>query len=261
MKKKKLLPKILIIDIETSPLITYSWGLFDQNIGLNQIVQDWHLLSFAAKWLGKSEIFYGDQSKAKDITNDKHLLVKIWKLFDEADVVLGQNSIAFDVKKIKARMLLHGMKPPSSFRQIDTLRIAKKHFAMTSNKLEFLSGNLCSKKKYSHKKFSGFELWKECLKGNKSAWAEMKRYNIQDVKATEELYQDHFQPWDNSINVNVYNDTTDTVCMCGSTDFVRNGFQYTSMGKFQRYSCKSCGAEVRNRNNLLSKEKKESLKR
>ena len=31
-------------------------------------------------------------------------------------------------------------------------------------------------------------LWVECLKGNKDAWSEMKKYNINDVLSTEELY-------------------------------------------------------------------------
>ncbi len=29
--------KILVLDIETAPIVAHVWGLFDQNIGLNQI--------------------------------------------------------------------------------------------------------------------------------------------------------------------------------------------------------------------------------
>lgn len=253
-------PRILVIDIETSPLITYTWGLFDQNIGLNQVVEDWHLLSFAAKFLDEKKVHYMDQRNAKKISDDKPLLQAIWKLLDEADIVIGQNSKSFDIKKIFARFIMHGMKPPSSFKQVDTMRISKKYFAMTSNKLEYLSSKLCTKyKKLTHKKFSGFELWKECLKGNKAAWEEMKKYNVYDTLATEELYL-KLQPYDNSINLNLYTDTESTICSCGSSKFNRNGFAYTSSGRFQRYSCSSCGAEVRGKNNLLSKEKVKSLR-
>lgn len=256
----KTSPRVLIIDIETSPIISYTWGLFDQNVALNQVLQDWNILSYAAKFLGESKIYYNDLSKSKDVHNDKNLLEEIWKLLDEADIVIGQNSISFDVKKIKSRMIIHGMKPPSSFKQVDTMRIAKKHFNFTSNKLEYLSKTLCTKhEKLSHKEFAGFELWRECLKGNKKAWAQMKAYNIEDVRATEELYT-KLQPFDNSINYNLYTDTESTICSCGSTEFHKNGYCYTSMGKYQRYSCKKCGAEVRGKNNVFNEDKKLSLR-
>lgn len=252
--------RILVLDIETSPLISYTWGLFDQNVALNQVVEDWSILSYAAKVLGEDKVYYADTSKSKDIRNDKQLLQGLWKLLDDADIVVGQNSIAFDVKKIKARMIIHGMKPPSSFEQLDTMRIAKKHFNFTSNKLEYLSKKLCTKyKKLTHKKFAGFELWNECLKGNKAAWAEMKEYNIHDVLSTEELYL-KLQPYDNGLNYNLYTVGVSTTCSCGSTNFKKNGYKYTSTGKYQRYLCLECGSESRDRINLFSKEKKASLR-
>lgn len=253
-------PRILIIDIETSPIVSYTWGLFDQNVALNQVKQDWHLLSFAAKFLGEKKVHYQDQSGIKDKTNDQKLLKTLWKLMDEADIVLGQNSIAFDVKRIKARMALHGMRPPSSFRQLDTMRIAKKHFNFTSNKLEYLSKSLCSKHtKLTHKKFPGFELWKECLKDNKQAWKEMKVYNIQDVLSTEELYL-KLRPWDNSINVNTFSNDLGLICSCGSKVIAKNGYNWSNNSKRQRYRCSDCGTSITDKTNLLSIDKRQSLK-
>lgn len=255
-------PKILVIDIETSPLISYTWGIFDQNVALNQIIQDWNIISFAAKWLDEpvSKIVYMDLRNQKDIHDDRKLLKAMWKLLDEADVIITQNGKSFDEKKINARFILNGMQPPSSFKHVDTLRIAKKKFGFTSNKLEYMTDKLCTKyKKSKHKKYSGFELWRACMAGDINAWKEMEHYNKLDILSLEELYK-KMRPWDNSLNVNVYHDLEHTVCSCGSTDFKRNGYAYTSVGKFQRYSCKSCGAEVRNRNNEFTKEKKQSLK-
>jgi hypothetical protein len=37
-------PKVLIYDIETAPILGYVWRLWDQNIGLNMIEQDWHVI-------------------------------------------------------------------------------------------------------------------------------------------------------------------------------------------------------------------------
>ena len=254
-------PKVLIFDIETSPIISYTWGLWEQNVGLNQIVEDWHLLSFAAKWLGEKKVMYFDQRNEKKVNNDSKLLKKIWKLIDEADVLVSQNGIKFDIKKLNARFILNGMQPPSSCKHIDTLKIARKKFGFTSNKLAYLTDKLCKKtKKSDHKKYPGFELWKGCLAGKKAAWQEMEKYNKLDVTSLEELYH-VLIPWDTSINFNLYaEDNLTNICTCGSVDFKKNGFAYTAASKFRRFRCLNCGAEVRGRENLFSKEKKASLK-
>lgn len=255
--------KVLLLDIETAPLLGYVWGLFDQNIALNQLHTDWYVLSWSAKWLGspENEVMYADQRKAKDIEDDSKILKELHKLLNEADVIITQNGKKFDVKKINARFILHGFNPPSSYRHIDTLQIAKKHFGFTSNKLAYMTSKLCTKyKKLDHAKFSGFELWKQCLAGNIKAWEEMESYNKYDVLSLEELYL-KLRPWDNSINFNVYHESIEEACnSCGNLSLIKKGFRYTNTGKFQRYICKDCGAETRGRENLLSKSKRKSLK-
>jgi len=256
-------PKILVFDVETAPIISFTWGLFEQNVALNQIKSDWHLLSWAAKWLDApaNKIMYMDQRNAKDIENDKKILEGIWKLLDEADIVLTQNGVSFDSKKLNARFVLNGMNPPSPYKHIDTLKIAKKNFAFTSNKLAYMSDKLCTKyKKLEHTKFSGFDLWKQCLAGNKKAWDEMKRYNIYDVLSLEELYN-KLAPWDNSVNFNLYSDDLEIKCNCGSSDFEKRGFNFSTTGKFQRYQCRDCGKWTHSKVNLLSKEKKATLRK
>jgi hypothetical protein len=255
-------PKVLIYDIETAPIMSYVWSLWDQNVGLNQIESDWHILSWSAKWLDDpaSKIMYMDQRNAKNIEDDKAILKGIWKLLDEADIVITQNGKRFDQKKLNARFILNGFQPPSSYKHIDTKQIAKKHFGFTSNRLEYMSDKLCtSYKKQKHSKFPGFEMWKECMSGNLEAWKEMEEYNRYDVLALEELYV-KLIPWDNSINFNLYHDEDKVVCKCGHDKFSKNGFYYTSSGKFQKYKCKSCGHETRSKTNEFSKEKRKSLR-
>lgn len=259
--KKQTGPKILILDIETAPILGHVWGLWDQTVSLNQIKSDWHVLSWAAKWFGEKKVMYADQRKVKNIEDDGDLLKGVWKLLDEADIIVTQNGKSFDQKKLFARFILNGMKPPSSFKHIDTKQIASRRFAFTSNKLEYLTSKLCKKhKKLKTKKFQGFELWKACLAGNQEAWQEMERYNKQDVLSLEELYT-VLMPWDNSINFALYTDESIIVCSCGSKSLTRNGFAYTSVGKYQRYKCANCGAEARSGDNEFSKEKKQSLLR
>jgi hypothetical protein len=257
-------PKILLLDLETAPILGYVWQLFDQNVALNQIHSDWYILSWSAKWLGssESEVMYADQRNAKNIEDDSVILRDLWKLVDEASIIITQNGKKFDEKKMNARFILNGFKPTSSFRHVDTLQLAKARFGFTSNKLEYMTGKLCTKyKKLDHDDFSGFKLWSECLKGNIKAFDSMKKYNMYDVLSLEELYL-KLRPWDKkSPNLNVYNEySEENFCDCGSVEFKKNGFIYSNTGKFQRYTCLKCGAETRSKTNLLSKEKRKSLR-
>jgi len=256
-------PKVLIFDIETAPMEAFVWGLFDQNIGLEMVKTDWSVLSFSAKWLGapEDEVMYQDNRDIEDPRDDSKLLKTIHSLLDEADIVITQNGIRFDAPKLNARFVLNGMKPPSSYRHIDTLRIAKRNFNFTSNKLAYMTDKLCTKyKKLDHAEFSGFKLWAECLKHNPKAWNEMEKYNKYDVLSLEELYL-ILRPWDKTINFSVFNESLEDRCSCGSLHIEAKGFVYTNLAKYVRYVCKDCGKESRDAQNLLTKEKRKSIKR
>lgn len=247
-------PKILLLDIETMPIIAHVWSLWENNVALNQIQQDWSILSWSAKWLGDSKIMYADQRNAKNINDDKQLLSQIHKLMDEADIILGQNSKRFDVKKLNARFIINGYAPPSKYQQIDTMIMAKKNFAFSSNKLEYLSNTLGVKhKKLKTKKFPGHVLWAECMKGNKQAFKEMEAYNKMDVLALEDVYK-KLAPWDNMVNLGVYSNG-EHICTCGSKQFQKRGYQYTSTGKYQNYRCSNCGKSYKDGINLLKNTK------
>ncbi len=263
LPKGKHEPKILIFDIETAPIEAYTWGLFDQNIGLEMVKQHTTILSWSAKWLGApaSEVMYRDQRNVKNVRDDKEILKVIWSLLDEANVVLSQNGIRFDSKKLNARFAAHGMKPPSSYKHIDTLRIAKRNFAFDSNKLAYMTELLCVKyKKQDHSEFAGFKLWAECLKGNQKAFKAMEKYNKYDVLSLEELYVDHLAKWDNTVNFDLYTNNVRFRCNCGSEDFKAHGYVYTKKSKFARYICNHCGKEHKDNENLFTKEKRKSLR-
>lgn len=237
--------KVLVLDIETSPLLAYVWDRHDQNIGLNQIKDEWYVIAWAAKWLGDlpSKVMYEDQ-RNKDISNDYYLLCRIWKLLDEADIIITQNGQNFDARKLNARFIHWGMRPPSPYRHIDTYRIAKRVAKFTANSLEYLAGKLCRKyKKLTHSKFPGMALWTECLKGNIKAWNEMKRYNIHDVLATEELYM-KLRAWapDTTATPWFVPDAMKCCRTCGKDSLLSNGQRYTKTACYKRLRCSKCGS-------------------
>jgi predicted RNA-binding Zn-ribbon protein involved in translation (DUF1610 family) len=255
-------PKIVTIDIETAPIEAFVWGLWDVTVGLNQIKTDWSILSYAAKWLDQKGALYQDTGGrgAGMVRNDMILLQGIWNILDEADIVVTQNGKAFDIKKINARMLGAGLKPYSPVKIIDTKLVAKKHFAFTSNKLEWMSAQMTEAKKSQHKKFPGFDLWLECLKDNAEAWAEMKKYNIQDVVSTEQLYL-KLRPWiEGHANVGLYSELEAPQCpKCGSQEVQKRGLARTATGVYQRYQCNECGGWTRGRQAMNTPKKRQSL--
>lgn len=236
--------KVLVFDIETAPMIAYVWGRRDINVAINQVKSDWYVLAWAAKWLGDapSTTVYMDQRSIKDPANDRAILSRLWSLLDEADIVVTQNGKAFDSKMLNARFIMHGWAPPSPYKHLDTLQIARSAAKFTSNSLEYLTDKLCTKyKKLNHSKFPGMELWKECLAGNRKAWDEMKRYNIHDVLSTEELYM-KLRAWAPANAPQVYSGKSIENCgVCGSKNVSREGHVYTRISRTERVRCKDCG--------------------
>lgn len=254
------IPKIITLDIETSPIQAYTWGIWQQNIGLNQIIRDWSVLSYCAKTLGERKVRYADTSEEADPYDDATLMDRIWHELDEADIVIGQNSKRFDHRKINARLLQLGYRPPSPYKVIDTKVEAQKVAMFTSNKLEWLAAVLTDAPKDKHKDFPGFELWSECLKGNPRAWAVMRKYNPRDVLATEKLYL-QLRPYIvGHPSLTVYGDGEKPACpKCGSHKVERRGFSYTQVGQYPRYHCNKCGGWSRGRFTVNTKEQRQAL--
>lgn len=252
--------QVLILDIETAPVQANVWRLWKENVGLSQIDRDWFILSWAAKWLGETKITYHDQSRAANVEDDIDLLVKLHDMLDKADIVVAHNGRKFDLRKINARFIQAGLRPPSPYKIVDTLEIAKAKFAFTSNKLAYLTDTLNRDfKKLEHGKFPGYELWKQVLLGNKEAWREMRQYNEYDVLALEETYL-LLRPWDDRHpNVNAFNadDEVQRCPVCGGDHLQRRGYAHTNTGRYPRFVCVGCGAWSRGRytENTIKKRK------
>lgn len=249
--------RILVLDIETAPMMGDVWSLWQQNIGLNQLYKDWYILSWSAKWLDGKQVFYADQSKAEHLEDDSEILRKLWVLLDQADVVIAHNGDRFDIPKINARLIKAGLLPPSPYRKIDTLKIAKAKFKFTSNRLAYLARYLGVDAKDEHREFPGHALWVETRKGNPKAWKAMRNYNIQDILVLEKVYH-KLRPWDSKHpNLGVEGG----VCpVCGEAHSLeKRGFHFSNAGRYQRYVCTSCGAWSRGKTNLLDKEERKGL--
>jgi len=248
--------KILIVDIETAPNLAFVWGLWKNNVGINQIKEYMHVMSYAAKWLCEDKIVYKESRTNKD----KTLIKSLVKLFDEADIVVAHNGKKFDFPTVMARAIVHNIAPPSPYKVVDTLLVARREFRFPSNSLAALAIQFKVSGKLEHKAFPGFALWSECLKGNPEAWDEMKAYNIQDIVTLEEVYL-KMLPWMRyHPNVGVFDAKEEAVCpKCGGTHLHFRGYSYTNVGKYHRFQCQDCNGWGRTRFTILEKDKSKAL--
>lgn len=231
---------VLVWDIETSPLITYTWGAYESNA--LEIIQDSQILCFAYKWLGQNKTYVLGQDDDTDykpgVINDFELVQKIRELFDKADIVVAHNGNSFDQKIANTRMMYYGMTPPSSYQQIDTKRVAKKYGRFTRNKLDDLGRFFKIGEKMHHE---GWDMWQGVLNGDKRMWKMMKDYCKQDVVLEEQLYL-KLRPWmDAHPSISVIGDMPDSCPKCGSDNLRQGGFMATKTGKRKRYQCLDCG--------------------
>lgn len=231
-------PKTLVLDIETSPAIVHAWGLFNQNVGVNQIIEPTRMICFAAKWRGKRGLKF-----ASEFHDGREEMLKLaWQLLDEADVVEHYNGTSFDMPHFRREFVLAKMPPPSPCIDLDLYRVVRKNFRFLSNKLQHVSVQLGLEGKMEHE---GHPLWVRCLEGDEAAWARMRRYNKRDVLLTEELGTE-LAPWmPAKVNSALFSESDGVVCPkanCGAIGtLTKQGFYSTTLSMYQRYRCSACG--------------------
>lgn len=236
-------PNILIFDIETTPAKSWHWRHYQENISPIQCIEETTLLCYAAKWLGNPMIDF-TRKKAK---SDKAVCQELWNLLDRCDLAVAHNLRKFDAKVFNARCIKHGMPPPSPYKTVDTLQVAKAVGKFGINKLDYLSRYLGSQGKMEHE---GFALWLKCMKNDPDAWERMEKYNIQDILELETLYL-ALRPWHKQ-HPNVGIMCTDVgaprCIVCGSVNLKDEPqASYTAAGVYPTVRCRDCGKPMRTR--------------
>lgn len=234
-------PRILTLDIETSPNIVHRWSLYgDSPVGINQIVEPQRVLSCAFKWHDKIRVEFRSEH------HDGHaaFIARAHELISSADIIVHFNGKRFDMPHLRTEFILAGLDPYPPVQEIDLYQVIKTRFRFPSNKLDYIATRLGVGGKVSH---IGHPLWTGCLAGDPASWATMKRYNMNDVVITEGVY-DKVQAWmATHPNMNLFGDDTHvTACpRCGSVDYQRRGLMRTATSVYQRFQCQQCGSWFR----------------
>ncbi len=236
--------KILVFDIETAPNKAWVWGKWKQNINDDAYTSDWFILTWSAKWLFDDKVYSAKLTSKEAKNQDDYRICKsLFRMIDEADILIGHNIKKFDCKKINTRFLLHELGSPSSYLMIDTLQHARKQFSFNSNKLDYIAQQLGVGKKVEH---SGFKMWLECLDGNEEALNQMQKYNDGDIMINEEVYiklRPFIKPHP---NVALFVDTNTFICPTCESKHIKPVSEYSTYANiYTEFKCDDCGNTCR----------------
>lgn len=227
-------PKVLTLDIETSPALAYVWGLYDQNVSVSQIVAPSRMLCFAGKWLGdRSTTFASEYHDGK-----KAMVQTAWDMLNDADICVGYNHVKFDIPHINREFMLAGLVPPSPVQHIDLLQVMRRNFKMMSNKLGYVTNAVGLDTKLDT---GGQALWNDVMANDPKAWDKFRKYNIQDVVITEQLFE-LLAPWIKGVHAGLFTGDPSCCYSCGSINLVAHGVTRTKNAAWPLTQCADCGA-------------------
>jgi hypothetical protein len=236
--------KLLFIDIETAPILMTSWSMRPPYAGAVWVERDTLLLMASYKWSHEKSVktvCLPDFPRYKRHKHDdKDLCRVLHSLLDEADIVCAHNGDQFDTKKINSRLIVHNLRPPSPYKTVDTLKIARRMFKFDSNKLDNIGRYLNEGRKIPN---TGATLWRGCVEGDEKSWRTMRRYGKQDTALLVKAYE-RLRSWAPSHpDVNLYKAYQDKAgCpKCGSEDTQRRGIAVKQKWKYYRFQCQGCG--------------------
>ena len=232
-------PRVLFLDLEISPLLAWSFGpMYEAR--LLDLKSGWHILCFSYRWLHEDKIHTvalpDFKTYKRDKEDDSKLCKELWKLFDQASVVVAHN-VAFDAKRSFARFVKHNLPPPSPCEYFCTLREARKTFAFTSNKLSDLARYLLGDRKLP----VSWDNWRHVLAGSKKHWSILKTYNRHDVDLLYRLYE-KFKGWSKS-HPRLTIPHQETFCpTCTSERTIKRGVKHYRKRSVQQRKCLDCEA-------------------
>jgi DNA polymerase elongation subunit (family B)/rubredoxin len=235
--------RILVLDIEISPTVATIWGLFNQNINIQNIIGNSEVLCWSAKWLGEEVNWFS----SIHMTTKRAMLKEIYDMLQEADAVVTYNGKSFDLKILNKEFALMGWARPSPYKNIDILQVMRTQFRFTSNKLGYIGPMFGLGGKTKH---PGHDLWLNCMNPRsdayESSWEIMEEYNRQDVELLEALYI-RLKGWvpNHPSHSALQNDH---VCPnCGGVHLQKRGTAITTTLSYQRWQCRDCGAWSRSK--------------
>jgi hypothetical protein len=240
--------KRLFFDIETSPNIGFFWRSgYKLMIPPENIIHERAMICLSYKWEGEKEVKTLVWNRKTQ--SDYQIVKKFTKVLERCDEAVGHNVDKFDMKWFLGKCLIHKLPAPPETKTVDTLVIARRRFALNSNKLDYIAQVLG----YGNKSKTNFGMWRDIvLLDCEKSLTKMVKYCERDVKLNEKIYKEM---------VRFHNPKTHTGVMaghgrwscpkCGSEDVSKKKINYTAAGTPRhQMQCKSCFGFYSIANNL-----------
>lgn len=267
-------PKMLVFDIETSPLQAYLWQPGKQVVRHGQLLPGqnmWEIICITYAWVHGGPvgcIKWTPERGTAGVVEDFDALAST------ADICIGKNNKSFDNKQINsARMFANLPARPEWIKYTaDLEQQMRRYFRLPSQSLDYISHKLGlgGKRKMEFQDWIDISQWMVCqkilagedmrpdhldkmlkvlynktneevIKTGEKAFNKMCTYGKKDSADTRTLWKylsKHFEP---IYNKAVFNSIEDGCVSCGNNDLCKDGFGITKVGKYQVYKCKSCG--------------------
>lgn len=221
--------RICFFDLETSNLAA-DFGL---------------LLSACWKFLDSDEVYTLrlDQFPGRfGMAQERHLVKSLSKGLSDADILVAHYGERFDQPYLNTKLLMHGMKPMPPIKMVDTWRIARSRFKLSSNRLAALIEALDIPYKKTPIERN---MWVDAMCGSKKAMDYVVEHNVADVLALEQVYL-KLRPWAGkhpNVRLFTVDKTGKPHCpVCGSENVQRRGYNIAQALTTPRFQCRSCGA-------------------
>lgn len=226
--------KFLAWDVELSKAIYYAYpSKKPQYLKPEDIKHDQFMICASWKVIGQKHIssvsVLDDNKRFKNNFRDEyHVLKTLRDGLEEADVLIGHNVDGFDMKHFNWRLALYGLHPITPKETIDTLKLARKHWASPGNSMSFLATRL----EIALKGKVPDEVWKAATDGCAKAIRDVVKYNRQDLRVQDPLYL-KLRPF-----MKKHPHEGGGKCQfCSSLNLGVN----KNMGKKIQYQCRDCG--------------------
>lgn len=239
--------KIVLWDIETSAMTVETFDLYPESIPFQNIIEDWHIICGSWKELDGKKVYSvdktGDPKRFKKDPRDDYYVVKTLRdMLEDVRLLIHHNGVKFDIKKLNARIIHHGLPPLPNIPSVDTLSEVKKIAKFSSHKLDYLTQS----SGIGQKLHTSPGLWRAAAAGEPKAIKEMVSYNRIDVILLENWYK-KLQPYIRKHPVLSWLVGTCLLPGCGG-QLIRRGPDVSKGGiPYQRFSCKKCGGWSRER--------------
>ena len=243
--KKSNKPRITFYDLETSLQTAAIFQLAHNDyINPDSLLTERYIICGSWKLEGESKVHTVsvlDDPKRfkKDPQDDYYVVKKLHEVMSEATTVCAHNGDGFDNRFLATRILYHGLPALPPINSIDTLKVARNKFMFNSNKLDYLGKFL----KVGKKLATTPGLWMRILHGDIDAINHMIKYNQEDVRLLERVYQ-KLKPFiPNAVNLELYG--VEGCPKCGSDNCQSRGLHRAISRVYRRFMCSDCGSWFR----------------